>query len=177
MRIDTVKLRHLTLQDEQEALIAHKELGRENFEFLNRYEFGMDWLTYLEMLDESQRSVLISNTRVPATLLVAKLEDQIVGRISIRHCLNDSLRQIGGHIGYVVRPNFRRMGIAGKMLDLALIEVKNLGINKALLTCDASNIPSRRIIESRGGIRDADVALGPGIDTKLRYWISTNLIY
>ena len=44
-------------------------------------------------------------------------EGQVIGRIGIRHELNDFLRTIGGHIGYIVRPSRRRKGVATKMLN------------------------------------------------------------
>lgn len=36
---------------------------------------------------------------VPSTFLVGVVDGQIVGRVSLRHCLNDFLARIGGHIG------------------------------------------------------------------------------
>ncbi|WP_461164100.1 GNAT family N-acetyltransferase [Arthrobacter sp. R4-81] len=80
---------------------------------------------------------------------------------------------VGGHIGYSVRPRFRRNGFAGQILDLALIEARNLGIGEALLTCDADNVASRRVIESRGGVPEALLGQESGTKLKLRYWITT----
>ena len=34
--------------------------------------------------------------------------EQYLGRIAVRHELNDFLREVGGHIGYDVRPSARR---------------------------------------------------------------------
>lgn len=94
-----------------------------------------------------------------------------MGRVSIRHHLNPALRLVGGHIGYSVRPGFRRNGYAGQILDLALIEARGLGIGEVLLTCDANNLASRRVIESHGGVPEA--AIGQDTRFKLRYWITT----
>src|SRR5262245_31363391 len=41
---------------------------------------------------------------------------KVVGRIALRHHLNDRLREFGGHIGYEVRPSCRRRGIAKEIL-------------------------------------------------------------
>jgi predicted acetyltransferase len=97
----------------------------------------------------------------------------MVGRVSIRHRLNPSLRLVGGHIGYSVRPRFRRNGFAGEILDLALIEARNLGICEALLTCDADNLASRRVIESHGAVPEAPNSQDTVAKLKLRYWINT----
>ncbi len=39
---------------------------------------------------------------VPSSYLVAVVDGKIVGRVSIRHQLNDFLRAYGGHVGYGV---------------------------------------------------------------------------
>jgi len=41
---------------------------------------------------------------------------ELLGRLSIRHELTDALRELGGHIGYVVRPSACRQGHANAML-------------------------------------------------------------
>lgn len=105
--------------------------------------------------------------------LVAEVGGQMVGRVSIRHHLNPSLRLVGGHIGYSVRPRFRRNGFAGEILDLALIEARNVGICEALLTCDADNLASRRVIESHGAVPEVLNSQDALTKSKLRYWITT----
>lgn len=107
---------------------------------------------------------------VPRTLYWLIDADEYIGEVSIRHYLNDSLRKIGGHIGYVIRPSKRRQGYGKKILELALPKAKELGIERALLTCIASNIASKKIIESAGGVfeREAPGENGP----RHYYWIA-----
>ncbi len=62
---------------------------------------------------------------------------------------------------------------AGQILHLALIEARNLGIREALLSCDADNFASRRVIESHGGVPEALNSQGTVTKAKLRYWITT----
>lgn len=94
-----------------------------------------------------------------------------MGRLAIRHSLNDFLLKIGGHIGYGVVPQFRRMGYAKKMLELALPIAKELGVTKVLLTCDDNNLGSIKTIEANGGQLENTVASGDGKPLKRRYWI------
>ena len=49
------------------------------------------------------------------------------------------------------------------MLRAALPLAHGLGIDPALITCDATNMASRRVIERNGGILDAS-------DGILRFW-------
>ena len=69
-----------------------------------------------KLADSNRRT----ETLVPKTLLWAVAEEQFVGRISIHHELNDSLRVQGGHIGYDTVPSFRGHGVATEMLRQAL---------------------------------------------------------
>jgi predicted acetyltransferase len=94
--------------------------------------------------------------------------DDYIGRISLRHELNEHLRQWGGHIGYDVRRSRRREGHATRMLAAVLPEAAGLGIERALLTCDADNLASRRVIESNGGVLEDQRG------EKLRYWLATS---
>jgi len=98
-------------------------------------------------------------------------DGEYIGRISVRHQLNDRLRQVGGHIGYNIRPSKRRQGCGGHILRLVLPEAKQLGINPALVTCNDDNIASWKIIEANGGKLENKIEL----DGRLirHYWVET----
>ena len=90
--------------------------------------------------------------------------------IDIRHRLNEYLLQFGGNIGYSVRPSQRRKGYATEMLALALEECRKLGLNRALVTCDKTNIGSAKTIQKNGGVLENEVLEGDRITQ--RYWIA-----
>ncbi|MDX1992385.1 MAG: GNAT family N-acetyltransferase [bacterium] len=97
--------------------------------------------------------------------------DEFLGRVSIRHDLNDMLRAFGGHIGYDVRPSQRQRGYGTLMLKLALEEARTLGLSRVMLTCDSTNEASRRIIQSNGGqFEDERLLDGRDVPTQ-RWWI------
>ena len=126
---------------------------------------------FARLVDDLRRDALPSAPRppdwVPGTALWYVDGDQWLGRLTIRHELNHFLYEIGGHIGYVVRPSARRRGHATRMLAQSLPIAASLGIDPVLVTCDTDNEPSRRVIESCGGeFEDAR-------NGKLRYWIRT----
>lgn len=89
---------------------------------------------------------------VPETTYWAILNNEVVGRISLRHFLNDNLKEFGGHIGYEVRPSQRRKGIATTMLKLLLATPRAQSIGELLLTCAPFNIGSNKTILSNGGV-------------------------
>jgi len=104
---------------------------------------------------------------VPATTLWWVQDNAYLGRIAVRHRLTDYLREYAGHIGYDVRPSARRQGHATAMLREVLPLARGLGIEQVLVTCDAANIGSRKVIEANGG-RFEDERGG-----KLRFWVDT----
>jgi predicted acetyltransferase len=53
-------------------------------------------------------------------MLVIEGETHILGMISFRHYLNQSLEKAGGHIGYSIRPSEWRKGYGKAMISLCL---------------------------------------------------------
>lgn len=105
---------------------------------------------------------------VPCTNLWWADGDEFLGRIAVRHGLNAFLREWGGHIGYDMRPSARRRGHATAMLRATLPRTAELGIDPALITCDAANTASRKVIQACGGVFEDERG------GKLRYWVPTS---
>ena len=87
------------------AEVAHTAAGFADF---------VAWLTN-QALEDAPRPA----EHVPSTTLWWVDGSEYLGRLAIRHRLNDALRQLGGHIGYDVRPTARRLGNATAMLRAA----------------------------------------------------------
>ena len=104
---------------------------------------------------------------VTATSLWMVEGDEVLGRVSLRHALTPFLLQVAGHIGYAVRPSARRRGVATRALALTLPIAASRGIDPALITCDVTNVGSRKVIEANGGVLEDERA------GKLRYWVPT----
>jgi predicted acetyltransferase len=160
--------------EEEEFLRAYHATSPGYPSFLHFYQEGMPFARYLEVLGEQDRGIDVPQGYVQTTFLFAFVSDRIVGRVSIRHHLNAVLERRGGHIGYVVVPEFRGRGYATAMLRKALrIARDELGISQVLVTCDDDNIASMRTIEKCGGVLQ-DIIDGPDLDKpKCRYWIET----
>lgn len=117
-----------------------------------------------DALEETPRP----QAHVPCTTLWWVDGADYLGRIAIRHRLTDVLLEVGGHIGYDVRPTRRREGHATEMLRQSLPWARDLGIGPALVTCDDDNVGSIRVIENAGG------ALEDVRGIKRRYWVPTS---
>jgi predicted acetyltransferase len=89
---------------------------------------------------------------VPATVYWGAISEMVVGRIALRHYLDDTLKEFGGHIGYEVRPSYRRRGVAKEMLRLLLETPKAKQIGRLLLTCAPDNEASNKTIQANGGV-------------------------
>lgn len=167
-----IELRQLNENDEKAFLQGINDWEGED---LTWYSFlWRDGMTYLDMLDllkKEHQGIDLPEGRVPATMLYGFLDGQIVGRVNIRHELNDQLRRHGGHIGYSVAPRFRDKGYAKEMLSQSLDFCKKLGLPSVMLTCADDNIPSWKVIEALGGkLQDRFWDVDEERTTR-RYWI------
>ena len=166
-------LRPLDLADEPAARLAHAELALDDFDFLLGVRSGEPWSAYLARLKAERRGEDLPDGWVPATFLVADVDGDLVGRVSIRHVLNARLAAVGGHVGYGVRPGFRRLGHATRMLQLALERLGDLGVERALVTCDVDNTGSAATILSCGGTPAAPTPATADHQPDRRFWIDT----
>lgn len=123
----------------------------------------------LEQLDAERRGEHLLPGRVPQTTLWLELDGKYLGRVAIRHMLNEHLLLVGGHIGYDIRPTERRAGYGTIALRLALPKALELGLERVLITCDEENVASRRNIERNGGVLE-NVVEHAGV-RKLRFWL------
>ncbi|MGB3734684.1 MAG: GNAT family N-acetyltransferase [Ilumatobacter sp.] len=164
-----MRLRPLLLADEAEFRRIHSAMDAEHFEFGLGLDEATSWVTYIDALDEMRRGN-VQPGFVPATFLVAVVDDEIVGRTSIRHELNDFLAHEGGHIGYGVALEHRRRGHATEILRQSVIVGRSHGVDRALVVCNEDNVASAAVIESCGGVLESVVDGADGVRKK-RYWI------
>jgi predicted acetyltransferase len=148
--------------------MAHEFLATSDL----RYQSAItDFSGYLQHLQQFAAGADLPPGIVREATYWALDDATIVGMLRLRHQLNPALEQIGGHIGYEVRPSRRRQGYGTQMLALALEQARQIGLDRVLVTCDADNIGSARIIEKNGGVLQ-DQRLVEGRSTPiLRYWI------
>ena len=167
----TLKLRRFTLADQADALAAHAELAADGFDFLGAaWTSTGSWEQAVRLYADWETGLNLPDGYVPAYSLAADVDRALVGRTSIRLGLNDFLATRGGHIGYAVRPAFRRLGYATRILQLSLEVAREHGISPALVTCDDGNIGSATVIERCGGVLE-NIVNDPAEGRYRRYWI------
>lgn len=150
-----------------------KETERKEIEnrLIKRFDENSGFADFVEQLRGQAEGKYLPAGFVPSTEYWLVEDKKFIGKVNIRHRLNDNLLKTGGHIGYAIRPSERKKGYGTKILKLALPKAKKLGIKKALITCDEDNIGSRKIIEANGGIFENTMTTNEGI-IKRRYWIT-----
>lgn len=137
-------------------LIYIKELGSEE-----RYPFPLDfdYTNFPAMLNKIQQLELGANLPdgyVPSSTYWLVENDKIIGVSNLRHHLNESLEQIGGHIGLGIRPSFRGNKLSIQLLKLTLDKAKAIGIDEVHVHCYANNPASARMIVACGGVLESE---------------------
>jgi len=97
--------------------------------------------------------------------------EEYIGKLTLRTQINEQFLHAGGHIGYDIRPSKRRQGYGTELLRLGLEKARERGLERVLLTCDETNIGSRKLIEANGGQLENAVVVEDSPVKKLRYWI------
>ncbi|MGE6487129.1 GNAT family N-acetyltransferase [Paenisporosarcina sp. NPDC076898] len=130
-----------------------------------------DFEGMVQSLLEAEKGIGLPEGWVPdSTYWLIDEEYRILGVVNIRHKLTEHLMNAGGHIGYGIRPSERQKGFATGLLKLALEKTRDLGIERALVVCDAINVGSEKTIQKNGGIEDTNFVEDDGNVIK-RYWI------
>lgn len=166
-------IRQLTPADESAffegmKLWSEKDLGWYTFS----WKPGMSYQEMLTILENERLGQNMAPGRVPHTMLYAFLDGKIIGRVSIRHELNDFLLRRGGHIGYSVAESYRRKGFATELMKAGMNYCKTLGLSKILVTCDDGNDPSWKIIEKFSAILENKIIDEAENKTIRRYWVN-----
>ncbi len=170
--IATLRLRELTEADEA-AFLRGYEAWLEDDPSWHSFEWqpGANFTQHLEVLRRQARGEGLAPGRVASTMWYGFVNGEIIGRLHLRHELNESLRRRGGHIGYAVAPAFRRKGYASEILKQALPMAFAIVGDDLLITCAKENLGSRQVVEAAGGELEGEAWDDFDQEVICRYWI------
>jgi predicted acetyltransferase len=166
-----LELRELCIKDGDDIYDMLQEIGPGENGFMNN-AYGLsreEFHVYLEENIDHSKGINLPPGYVPQTTFWLYTGSKPVGMGKLRHYLNNSLREHGGHIGYCIRPTERRKGYGKLLLGEVIKEARKLNIPKALVTCFEVNKGSRGVVEGNGG-RLADIT-----DGECHYWIDLDI--
>jgi len=161
----------LRFEDDFRAMVAEYRAHREEFDRANAL-LTVDLARYIKASEDMARGLGLLPGMVPQTSYWLVLDGTtIVAASWLRHRITPTLAIEGGHIGYTVRPRFRRRGFGTRICAETLERARDLGIDRALITCDTDNVGSARIIEKNGGVFDGENPSPRSRNPVSRYWV------
>ncbi len=149
-----LSLREASMSDGSGVWVMLREIGPGENGFGNEgYDVPYShFRSYLQRRIDMKLGLDLPDGRVPQTTYWLFSREKPVATAKLRHRLTDSLRRVGGHIGYSVRPTERGKSYGNAVLALTLLAACEKDIEPILITCNEGNAPSRRIVERNGGV-------------------------
>jgi predicted acetyltransferase len=164
-----LKLISATL-DRREAFLRMAREWRESGQ--DRYARALqDFAAHVERIRQFEDPTRTPEGCVPGTELWVEEGEEIVACVRLRSRLTPAFAHEGGNIGYDVRPTARGRGVGTWVLCNVLPQAQRWGLERVLLTVDADNQPSIRIIEKCGGVLSSEGVSEVSSKPILRYWI------
>jgi predicted acetyltransferase len=105
----------------------------------------INWLRSLEQKSDMNR-------RVRQSVFWLVQGRRYIGTIIIRHKASGRKMSIASHVYYEIRPSERTKGFGKLILKLGIAEASKIGLRYIILSCDAKNIASIKIIRNNGGL-------------------------
>lgn len=142
---------------------ALREYQQFDGEITDINEIENDFDSFLKKLEQNNKGLV--SGRLPQTKYWCIDGNKYIGDINYRPVLNKTFEFRGGNIGYSVRPSERRKGYALMMLKEILGKARTDGLSSVMLSCDSSNVGSKKVIEGAGGIyKESDIDNGEKFD-------------
>ena len=123
---------------------------------------------WLQSRVDMAKGINLDPEHVPMTTYWLKRNGYPVGMSKLRIRLTKALLELGGHVGFCIRPSERGKGFANEILRQTVDAARKKGIDSILLTCDIDNEPSWHTIESCCG------KLEKVANQHRYYWIDTS---
>jgi predicted acetyltransferase len=153
--------------------MANDNMQANELRYKFAFEENFDFNSYIEKLHDDSKAEKIKPGYVSSTTFwMVDDHGKILGVSRLRHYLLPHLEIEGGHIGYDVPPSERMKGYGTILLKHVLLKAEEMGINKVLITCDADNIGSAKIIKNNGGVYENEVTSTESGKPVSRYWIN-----
>lgn len=151
------------------AMFLNSGEGMNGTNGLRNFASPAKWVEHTQALKEGKIAELAPSTTF---LAVRRTDDKLIGIGDVRHFLTPYLAEFGGHIGYCIYPDEREKGYGKAFLGSLIAVGKERGLDKILLICEKSNLPSGKIIEDHGGVRLSEYIAPDDKSINVRYQVT-----
>lgn len=126
-----------------EALVEHRNISSNPKHFQNEIENFPDSVLNNLRAEKARK--------VPRCTFWLVDTDGYIGTVQLRLVPQARFSCIASSVYYDIRPSKRRRGYGSRALALVSSKARTLGLNQLILTCDSTNLASKRIIQNAGG--------------------------
>ena len=149
-----VELRKMNYEDAVEQWKYITALPADENGITNQYE-GISFNEYkdnvLPELMMHEKPINMPDWFVPETFYYLWDDDTLIGEYRIRHYLTDALKKGAGHIGYIIKKDYRGKGYGTKGLALTLELARRIVPEEEIyLRVLKTNIPSFKVMINNG---------------------------
>lgn len=125
---------------------AYKKAGDDKY--FNLYKKALEnFDQYLNYLENCSKGIDLPQGYVATSTFWLIDNNEVAGVVRVRH----QEVEFAGHIGYDISPAYRNRGCGTQILKLAFSEAAKLGIKDVIVTCNISNMYSKKVIEKNNG--------------------------
>ncbi len=157
--------------DDFRKMVAEYRAADEEFDRANAL-LTADLARYIKAAEDMAAGLGLLPGMVPQTSFWLVRDDAtIVAASWLRHRITPALGIEGGHIGYTVRPRFRRQGYGTRICAMTLARAREIKLRRALITCDTDNLASACIIQKNGGVFAGETPSPRSRKPVSRYWV------
>ena len=141
-------------------------LARDLLDFGDRWDSDAGFAEFVaDLRARGQKSYPVAPTWTHTSSFWWVNGNEFLGCIRVRHEMVPAVVESAGLIGYDIAPCARRQGHGTAMLKAVLPFVRQLGFDRALITCDPDNAGSRKVMLNNGGVLEGER------NGKLRFWV------
>jgi ribosomal protein S18 acetylase RimI-like enzyme len=146
-----IRIRKAGADDFEEVFRLFWEFIKSHRQYDQRYYTLFPQAEFRRMYRKIFNRFLKGRTRF---FLVAETDGKIIGTVRAeivkRHPSLRTSQKHGEVTQLMVRPDFRRRGVARALMDEALERLRGMGMKRAVLRVDAKNIPAKKLYADLG---------------------------